>query len=997
MSSLGEEMSLRLALFGSPTIEYDGTSAALPYERRGQLLAFVALKRSWIPRAELAALLWPDQPTRLAYTNLRKTLFRLQSLPWPFAVDLQQGAIRLIAATDVAEFEDALRDGRIAAAIALRRGELLAGFDDDANESWTAWLRFERDRLRALWRDAALAWLEEATDAAAALDLSARLLDADPLDEAAARAQIAWLARSGQLARAHQVYDAFAQRLDEELGLAPGVELERLRTSLDAPPAAPPRSRPVAPPLRDDGFVGRSIELRHIAEQLGDGRCRLLTLVGPGGVGKTRLARRALDELGPGYADGGAFVPLDDVALPDEVGARLARELGVHLGIGDAIDEVAAALRDRHMLLVLDNFEQIASGAAQLQRLVDGCPRLTLVVTSRVRLGLAPEWVFPVEGLPCPESEDLDRIEAFDAARLFIQGAHRVQPALVASAEAPAIVDICRQVEGLPLALQLAAGWTRVLSCEAIADELRHGTDLLKAIDGAQSDRHASFEVVFDQSWRLLGDKERNALARLSVFRSGFSPEAARAVAGASLPVLAALADKSLLRKEGSRLQLHPLVQQLAAARLDQEQRALTREAHAKYFSNLLAQWAQAAEQGDRRALEAIDEDYANCGAAWRHAAAEGQAERLARCAPTLHDYFDHRARFEEGLALFGEAREAPAARGDPALRAQVLAIVAHLEFRLGRYADAEASAGQALAAASPRERSARYQAKSVLAACAMDTNRLPEAAALFQEALAVARAGSKARDAASTLENMALVRKRMGHYDEALRLSLEALAQHRRNGDTAAVALCLSNLGSMYLLLGQDETAAPHLEEAQALSERAGLVSTRAFALANLTELAMKAGDNARARLHAERALDVASTAGIRGLASWLEVQLARLAIRRGDLDAARCRLASGTNLALTLDAVTLKAAPLLGFVELLEAMGEHVCARLVLAFGTEESSLPVPNRDELRQAWQARDLASRDDGCRMPIPLDELLHRIVIEAGLAHAPLIAALRRAA
>ena len=989
-------MSLRLALFGAPTIEHEGATAALPFERRGQLVAFLALKRTWVPRAELAALLWPDQPAKLAYTNLRKALFRLQSLPWPVAVELQEGAIRLVAATDVAEFEDALRTGRSADAVALRRGELLAGFDDDASEAWTAWLRFERDRLRVLWRDAALAGLEGATDAAAALDLSARLLDADPLDETAARTQIAWLARSGQLARAHQVYDAFAHRLDEELGLAPGVELERLRASLDATPAAPTRERAVAPAPCDDGFVGRSIELRRIAERLGDGRCRLLTLVGPGGVGKTRLARRALEELRPAYADGGAFVTLEDVATPEEIGMRLARELDVRVHGRDAIDDVVAALRDRHVLLVLDNFEQLASGARQLQRLIDGCPGLTLVVTSRVRLALPGEWVFPVEGLPCPEDEDHDRIEAFDAARLFVRSASRVAPAFSAAAEAPAIVDICRQVEGLPLALELAAGWTRALSCEAIAEELRRGTELLKAVDGAQSARHASFEVVFDQSWRLLRPAERDALARLSVFHGGFSPEAARAVCGASLPVLGALVDKSLLRKEGSRLHLHPLVQQLAAERLGDESRAAVRSAHAAHFANLLVQWSSATEEGDPRVLRTIDEDYANCGEAWRHAIAHGHAERLARCAPTLHDYFDHRARFEEGLALFGEARDAPVAQDDPALRARILAIAAHLEYRLARYADAEASARQALAAAPARDRAASYQAKSVLASCAMETNRLPEAAALFAEALALAQAGAKARDAASTLENMALVRKRMGNYDESLRLSLEALAHHRRNGDTAAVALCLSNLGSMYLLLGQDDAAAPHLEEAQALSERAGLVSTRAFALANLTELAMKAGDDARARQHAERALEVASSAGIRGLASWLEVQLARLAIRRGDLDAARSRLASGTGLALTLDAVTLKAAPLLAFAELLEAMREGRGARAVLAFGMDEPSLPVPNRDELRQAWNARKLARADDGRRPSLPLDELLHRIVVETGLAHAPLIAALRGA-
>jgi ATP/maltotriose-dependent transcriptional regulator MalT len=235
-----------------------------------------------------------------------------------------------------------------------------------------------------------------------------------------------------------------------------------------------------------------------------------------------------------------------------------------------------------------------------------------------------------------------------------------------------------------------------------------------------------------------------------------------------------------------------------------------------------------------------------------------------------------------------------------------------------------------------------------------------------------------------------------MGRYDESLRLSLEALSQHRRNGDSAAVALCLSNLGSLTMFLGKDDMASAYLDEAQALSERAGLVSTRAFVLANLSVLAKKANDDARARAHAERALEVARAAGIRQLASWLEVQLARLAIRRGDLDVARTRLAGGTALALSLGAPSLRAEPLLAFVELLEARGEDGSARLVLAFAKEEPSLPKVYRDQLRQAWETRDVASTHDERRMPIGLDELLHRIVVEAEVAHAPLIAALRGA-
>ncbi len=238
--ALHERSSPPLTLFGAPAVPVDGASAALPFERRGQLVAYLAMKRGWVGRAELAALLWPDLASKLAYTNLRKTLFRLQGAAWSPAIVSEGGALRLTIDTDVAAFEQALADGRLADAIALRAGEFLTGFDDDANEAWSNWLSFERERLRVAWRGAVLARLEEEIDAAEGIDLSGRLLVSDPLDEAALRAHLAWLARAGQSARARQVYREFAARLEKDLGLAPSADLAAFQDGLST---AAPRPR----------------------------------------------------------------------------------------------------------------------------------------------------------------------------------------------------------------------------------------------------------------------------------------------------------------------------------------------------------------------------------------------------------------------------------------------------------------------------------------------------------------------------------------------------------------------------------------------------------------------------------------------------------------------------------------------------------------------------------------------------------------------------------
>jgi predicted ATPase/DNA-binding SARP family transcriptional activator len=615
--ALHERSSPALTLFGSPTVAVDGASAALPFERRGQLVAYLAMKRGWVGRAELATLLWPDLASKLAYTNLRKTLFRLQGAAWSPAIASEGGALRLAIDTDVAAFEQALGDGRLADAIALRAGEFLAGFDDDANEAWSSFLSFERERLRVAWRGAVLARLEEEIDAAEGIDLSGRLLASDPLDEAALRAHLAWLSRAGQSAHARQVYREFAARLSKDLGLAPSADLAAFQDGLSTavPMPAPP------PPVHDPEFVGRAVELRRIRDLLLQGESRLITLVGPGGAGKTRLAQRALREMADVFPDGSALVLLEGAQSPPDLMARLAGELGRRqAGKRDPIEDVEAFLRDRRMLVVLDNFEELAAHAGIVERLLAAAPGLRVIATSRVRLATKSEWLLPLEGLPCPDAEDRDHLESFDAVRLFVQAARRVEPALVPSVEAAAIVDICRQVEGLPLALEVAASWTRVLSCDAIASELRRGTELLESVDPARPARHASMEVVFDQSWKLLTATERDALARLSVFHGGFAPEAARSVAAASLPVLGALADKSLLRKAGARLHMQPLVAQLAARRLPEGDD--TQRAHAAYFLRLLAQSSRKAEHGDGATLGTIETEFENCRAAWRFAVA---------------------------------------------------------------------------------------------------------------------------------------------------------------------------------------------------------------------------------------------------------------------------------------------------------------------------------------------------------------------------------------
>ena len=983
-------MSVRLQLLGSPSVEADGEEFALPFERRSQLVAFLALKRAWVGRAELAAMLWPEQDSKLAYTNLRKTLFRLQAQPWAKRIETQGAALRFDADTDVAEFEIALRDGRFDEALKLHRGPFLIGFDDGQSESWTSWLGFERERLRSAWRGAALRQLASEIPPQAGVELSARLLEDDPLDEAAMRAHVLFLGRDGQAAQARQAYREFTARLSAELGLSAGSELQAAFESLAAS-ARPAPSMPLPPP--DDGFVGRSVELREIASLLSRPDCRMLTIVGPGGVGKTRLARRAVVEIGATLSDGAGFVNLENAFNANDIAASVSREMGLPAtSRRDPVEQLIESLRDKQALIALDNFEHLAGQVPLLVRFLDECPQVKLLITSRQRLGLPAEHLMPLAGLPRPDPEDDDRLESFDAARLFIKAAKRIEPGLVPEVEAGSIGDICRIVGGNPLALELAAGWTRVMSCEAIATHLREGEPLLDAANPAHPARHASMAVVFEQSWRLLAPAERDALARVSVFRGGFSVEAAKRVAGAWLPVLGALVDKSLLRKGRTRLHMHPLVHYFASGRLaGSSAHDATRRAHALYFHEVMAALRQGIEDGKREALQAMEIEWQNCRAAWSWSLTNDMREAVARGLSSLVSYCDHRVRLADGLALMQEGLDSPVVRADPRFEALLLACTSHMEYRLDRYVDAEANAKRALAAAGDQE--TRLQCFKTLGGACLRLGRLEEARSWYERALG--EQPDDPNNAAAMLDNLAIVEKLLGRYDEALKMSQRSLMQHRELGDPAGQALCLNNLGDMYIVVGDYESAEHHLREGLALCERHGIVNTQIIILSNLSDVALRRDDLDTAERHAKGALPLAQAGGHRGIACWVLGHLAELDVRRGELAAARTSLAASLEIAISMARPAAQVLGLLRFSKILAAQGEPQVARAVLEFCLAQPTLPAPERDGMRAMLQS--LPPATPSPQWPgIAVEDLLNRAVVEAGAAYAPLISELRGA-
>lgn len=490
-----------------------------------------------------------------------------------------------------------------------------------------------------------------------------------------------------------------AQRLATILAVPPG-ELNRFlalargtaAAAPDAPPppaAAPPAAGPPPPPVslpaQITPLIGREPELATISAQLRDPACRLLTILGPGGIGKTRLALQVITNLAAEqrFLDGAVWVDLAPVADAGTIATTIATAVGLQLaGARPPEAQLIAHLRGRAMLLALDNFEHLREARSLIEQIVQHAPGMRLLVTSRERLHLSAEWIYEIAGLPAAAGGETNE----PAALLFLARARQVDHRFALTPEqAPLVHAICRRLEGMPLGIELAAAWVRILPLAEILAEIERSLDFLAA-HGPQADaRHRSLRAVFDQSWQRLAPEEQRLLARLTVFRGGATREAVAQVVGAGstaapaalLHALAALADKSLLQRGvdatgATRYALHELVRQYAADRLadDPEDEEATRARHAAYYAGWAAAQNERIRSADQYAcIEAFEREIDQIRAAWAWVIARrdlGLAQQLQH--PLIWMY-ELRNWYAEAAATFARATAAfrPLAEADGA------------------------------------------------------------------------------------------------------------------------------------------------------------------------------------------------------------------------------------------------------------------------------------------------------------------------------------------
>lgn len=693
-------------------------------------------------------------------------------------------------------------------------------------------------------------------------------------------------------------------RLERLATVPPGVAVPPVVTSpAPQPPiAAVPTSLP-APAL----FIGRDLELGEVSRLLAQKDCRLLTLVGPGGVGKTRLALAVAAKQQGLFADGVVFVALAALTAPEFIVPTMVNALGFTLaGSVEPQTQLLNYLRAKHILLVLDNLEHLLAGVGLLTDLLAHCADLKLLVTSRERLNLQPEWVFDLQGLPTPplgstlavassrQASVEEGIERYSAVALFVKSARRMQAGFALSEQnQAAVAQICRLVDGMPLGIELAAAWVHVLSCAEIAAEIQRNLDFLTVTRRDMPMRQRSLRATFAYSWELLAPPEKRVMRQISVFRGGFTREAAKQVAGATLPLLAALVDKSLLRQtEPSHYDLHELVRQYLHEQLEQAgESGPIQQRHLTYCLGL----AEARPEGSHSAgqataqavwLNQLEREHDNLRAALTWSLAQQESEAALRLCSALRPFWEVRGHITEGRRWLAQAL-AQSEQAPVVLRAKTLQAAGHLAFEQHdiRAAEKWLEAGLALRSALTDQAEIAVILYT-LGRVAWRQSEFARARLLYDEALALYRAQDNRSGIARVLNGLGLLAMSQKDLEHAVTFLEESVALDRALGNQNELARSLFDLGLTTVRMEDGALRAiAYFEASVALCRELGYPKIAAYAINNLAMMVLHQGDASRAMALASESLALCRAAEDRLGISYALVNMGHSAVEQGDL----------------------------------------------------------------------------------------------------------------
>ena len=820
------------------------------------LLVFLALQAERpFTRDVLATLFWPDEVDKVANNNLRQTIYRLRKA----VGDLQRESEPYLLITrqtvqfnpdsdyvlDVHEFVQALEMGEMETAVSHYQGDLLPSFTCDSL-AFESWLRQERESYHQL----AIEAMREVAEAHGqngrweqAQTVIRQQLALEPWRESAHRQLMRVLAQMGDRGAALAQFELCRQQLEEELGVEPTATTVTLYEEIkageygrlaDNTAITHPAKTLHNLPEQTTSLIGREAELAQIGDLLRMENERLVTLVGSGGMGKTRLALAvAGQQLGSAnYPHGVYFVPLASLDDPTQIVSAVADALNFSLSSDgqprNNKQQLFDYLGQKEMLLVLDNFEHLLVGAGLVSDLLQNAPQVQVVATSRERLYLQEEQVYPLKGLSFPEMAvdgralQVEEAEGYTAVQLFRQTASRLHPNFKAQGEElAALIKICRLLDGMPLAVKLAAGWADMMPLTDIVTEIEHSVDFLETEVRNVPARHRSMRAVFDASWQRMSGDEQSVFAQLAVFQGGFTREAGQAVTGASLRLLGRLLNKSLLHYDHAqkRYQIHELLRQYGAERLavDGEWETAVFRQHSHYYLTRLHQHAADLKSHQQQAaLAEIETELGNIRTAWHWAIQQKAFNELSQAMKALRLFYDWKGLYqasEEAAVEIVAAIPNPISHFEQRLLVRALTWQAHVcrakgENERGRMLlERSRALSHDLSAQGVETRAEQIEQLLLAGQWASDAD-YKQARKIYEQVYEIAQALDDEWYQAQGLRFWGMAEYILGEYEKAEKRLQHALTLAQKLGDGRLQARILDELSQLAAQLAQFEKA---------------------------------------------------------------------------------------------------------------------------------------------------------------------------------------------
>ncbi|WP_420628742.1 AfsR/SARP family transcriptional regulator [Candidatus Leptofilum sp.] len=895
-------IQLDLRLFGGFAASVAGEAVTqFRTDKMRALLAYLAMNGGRPFRRELlATLLWPDWSDEDARRNLRQTLHRLRQMLDKLAPDLGKDLFTTTRQTvqlngtavslDVTHFQHHLQAiethahtslqscthclAQMQQAAALYQGDLLAGFNVKDAFPFEEWLIMQREQhqqqMLELLDKLALTFTQQG-DYGQAQRYANQQVSLAPWRESAHRQLMQLYMLQDQRSKALAQYESCRTLLMQELAVEPSAETTQLWQQIKEDrfqTAVSPSTIIYGFPAQLTPFIGRQEIVAQIMTQLADASCRLLTLIGSGGVGKTRLSiqvGQVLAHAPQRFKDGAYFIPLAAVTDEAMLVTMITQSLGIRLTEQmPPKQQLLTYLQDKAILLVCDNFEQILPGAALLGEIVAQAPQVQLLVTSRQPLNLHAEWRQIIGGL------DYSQGESSEAVRFFQRSARRVAPYFQwRDEDLTAVLELCRLVDGLPLALELAAAWTRLMDCPTILRETQKSLDFLASPLDDFPERHQSIRAVLNQSWQMLPTRLQTILAQLTHFAGSFSLDAALIIVpDLSMLDLATLLDRSLLQwQPNGRYTLHELLRQFTTQQLTNAPRSIAQQHSHYYLSFLASQEVMLVGEQSPTAVAQIRHEVDNIHLAWHTAVAHRAWDSLQNSLESLATYYSLTGNLPELETLLNQTlKQIPVADAKPDFHGALLEKLAIIYTRQARYPEATATAQKLLALGSQQPTQAlAMRAQIILGELHLLKGEYEAAMAAYETAVAYfTDTGNTARQA--QLSNLlGHLEYLQGNFDLALAQHQQALVLSRELGNIVQQAKVLLDMGNIYTAQSDANQALDHFQQALDINQKINHRDGTARTLHSMGRIYLQQGKNDDALSCFQEALTLTEKMGLR------------------------------------------------------------------------------------------------------------------------------------